>query len=154
MLQWGNSGDGCDLTSTLCKNDLRKGDYLFWVGQGCDDWGGKLSLESCCLWCRCAQYFDNICMYMAHVYFYFCCCGCVGVYKCCIYNCINKIIKSTSIPTTTIVLLIDNKIAVCTINLSVSDTCFTCMLGSYRCPARPWINLALCILLVMNLFDG
>ena len=33
MLQWGNSGDGCDLASTLCKYDLRKGDLfvLSWV---------------------------------------------------------------------------------------------------------------------------
>ena len=29
VLQKGHSGDGCDLTSTLCKYDLRKGDYLF-----------------------------------------------------------------------------------------------------------------------------
>ena len=28
MLQRGQSGDGCDLASTLCKYDLRKG-YLF-----------------------------------------------------------------------------------------------------------------------------
>ena len=28
MLQRGHSGDGCDLASTLCKYDLRKG-YLF-----------------------------------------------------------------------------------------------------------------------------
>ena len=28
VLQRGNSGDGCDLASTLCKYDLRKG-YLF-----------------------------------------------------------------------------------------------------------------------------
>ena len=28
MLQRGHSGDGCDLASTLCKHDLRKG-YLF-----------------------------------------------------------------------------------------------------------------------------
>ena len=26
MLQWGHSGDLCDLVSTLCKYDLRKGD--------------------------------------------------------------------------------------------------------------------------------
>ena len=26
VLQRGNSGDGCDLVSTLCKYDLRKGD--------------------------------------------------------------------------------------------------------------------------------
>ena len=29
MLQRGHSGDGCDLASTLCKYDLRKGDLLF-----------------------------------------------------------------------------------------------------------------------------
>ena len=31
VLQRGNSGDGCDLASTLCKFDLRKGD-LFVLG--------------------------------------------------------------------------------------------------------------------------
>ena len=41
VLQKGHSGDGCDLTSTLCKYDLRKGDLfvLSWarvrrVGRG------------------------------------------------------------------------------------------------------------------------
>ena len=29
VLQRGNSGDGCNLVSTLCKYDLRKGDLLF-----------------------------------------------------------------------------------------------------------------------------
>ena len=28
VLQWGHSGDGCDLASTLCKYDLRKGDLF------------------------------------------------------------------------------------------------------------------------------
>ena len=28
MLQWGHSGDGCDLASTLCKYDFRKGDLF------------------------------------------------------------------------------------------------------------------------------
>ena len=28
VLQRGHSGDGCDLASTLCKYDLRKGDLL------------------------------------------------------------------------------------------------------------------------------
>ena len=28
MLQRGHSGDGCDLASTLCKYDLRKGDFF------------------------------------------------------------------------------------------------------------------------------
>ena len=33
MLQWGHSGDRCDLTSTLCKYELRKGDLnvLSWT---------------------------------------------------------------------------------------------------------------------------
>ena len=35
VLQMGHSGDGCDLTSTLCKYDLRKGDLFVLVGQGC-----------------------------------------------------------------------------------------------------------------------
>ena len=34
MLQRVHSGDGCDLMSTLCKYDLRKGDLF--VGQECD----------------------------------------------------------------------------------------------------------------------
>ena len=29
MFQGGHSGDVCDLASTLCKYDLRKGDCLF-----------------------------------------------------------------------------------------------------------------------------
>ena len=29
VLQREHSGDRCDLASTLCKYDLRKGDYLF-----------------------------------------------------------------------------------------------------------------------------
>ena len=33
----GHSGDGCVVASTLCKYDLRKGDFVFWVGQGCDE---------------------------------------------------------------------------------------------------------------------
>ena len=37
MLQRGHSGDGCDLTSTLCKYDLRKGDLfvLSWAIDVC-----------------------------------------------------------------------------------------------------------------------
>ena len=46
VLQREHSDDGCDLASTLCTYDSRKGDlfvlgwerviYLFWVGKGCD----------------------------------------------------------------------------------------------------------------------
>ena len=31
VLQRGHSGDGCDLASTLCKYDLRKGDLFVFV---------------------------------------------------------------------------------------------------------------------------
>ena len=37
LLQRGHSGDGCDLASTLCRYDLRKCVYFFWVGKGCDE---------------------------------------------------------------------------------------------------------------------
>ena len=34
MLQRGHSDDGCDLASTLCKYDLRKGLFVFLRGKG------------------------------------------------------------------------------------------------------------------------
>ena len=41
MLQKGHSGDGCDLASTLCKYDLRKGDLfvLCWARVRRVRWG-------------------------------------------------------------------------------------------------------------------
>ena len=58
MLQRGHSGDGCDLASTLCKYDLRKGD-LFVLS-----WArvqrvrrGKYLFRAASVWWRCAQYF-------------------------------------------------------------------------------------------------
>ena len=41
MLQRGNSGDGCDLASTFCKYDLRKGDLfvLSWTRVRRVRWG-------------------------------------------------------------------------------------------------------------------
>ena len=51
-VQSGHSGDGCELASTLCRYDLRKGDLFFWVGQGCDGFGRHecllLFATSCC----------------------------------------------------------------------------------------------------------
>ena len=46
VLQRGHSGDGCDLASTLCRYDLRKGDLfvLSWVRVRR---GGEVSLQSC-----------------------------------------------------------------------------------------------------------
>ena len=51
VLQMGNSGDGCDLASTLCKYDMRKGDLFIYseFGQGCDEWGAEVNLQS--YWC-------------------------------------------------------------------------------------------------------
>ena len=58
VLQRGNSGDGCDLASTLCKYDLRKSDLfvLSWprvrpVRQG------SISSGAANVWWKCAQYF-------------------------------------------------------------------------------------------------
>ena len=41
MLQRGHSGDGCDLASTFCKYDLRKGDLfdLIWARVRGVRWG-------------------------------------------------------------------------------------------------------------------
>ena len=58
VLQRGHIGDGCDLASTLCKHDLRKGD-LFVLS-----WAmvqrvrrGKSLFRAANVWWRCAQYF-------------------------------------------------------------------------------------------------
>ena len=75
MLQRGHSGDGCDLASTLCKYDLRKGDIfvLSWtrvrrVRRGCISselimcGGGVRSILLLNLMPR-----DHRCVYMNHV---------------------------------------------------------------------------------------
>ena len=43
MIQRGYSGDGCDLSSTLCTYDLRKGVYLF--GNGATSEAENISSE-------------------------------------------------------------------------------------------------------------
>ena len=43
----GHSGDGCDLTSTLCKYDLRKGDLFVLSWARVRRVGGEVSLQSC-----------------------------------------------------------------------------------------------------------
>ena len=57
MLQRGHSGDGCDLASTLCKYDLRKGDLfvLSWASATSD--AGKYIFIAANVWWRCVQYF-------------------------------------------------------------------------------------------------
>ena len=41
VLQRGNSGDGCELASTLCKYDLRKGDCCSELGKSATSEAGK-----------------------------------------------------------------------------------------------------------------
>ena len=54
----GNSGDGCDLASILCKYDLRKGDLfvLSWARVVTSE-AGKYLFRADNVWWRCAQYF-------------------------------------------------------------------------------------------------
>ena len=49
MLQMRHSSDVCDLTSTLCKYDLREGDLFCLVG--------KYLIRAANVWWRSAQYF-------------------------------------------------------------------------------------------------
>ena len=57
MLQWGYSGDGCDLASTLCKYDLRKRFNCSELGKGATSETGKYIFRAANVWWRCAQYF-------------------------------------------------------------------------------------------------
>ena len=52
----GYSGDGCDLASTLCKYELRKGD-LFILSWAMVRRVGKYLFRAANVWWRCAQYF-------------------------------------------------------------------------------------------------
>ena len=85
VLQRGNSGEGCDLASTLCKYTFRKGDLCVLsrarvrqMRRGCTS--SELLVRGGGV-CSILLYMprDNRCMYMAHVYFYVCCGDCVGV---------------------------------------------------------------------------
>ena len=58
MLQRGHSGDGCVLASTLCKYDLRKGEFVCSeLGKGATSEAGKYLFRAASVWWRCAQYF-------------------------------------------------------------------------------------------------
>ena len=83
-VQRGNSGDGCDLASTLCKYDLRKGDFFLLclarvrrvrrksISSELQMYGGGVrSILLLPLVARMPRH--NISMYMAHVCFYVCC---------------------------------------------------------------------------------
>ena len=77
MLQRGDSGDGCDLTSTLCKSEFGRGNLfvLCWPGVRRVR---RASISSELIMCsrgvHCILLLhlprDNICMYMAHVYLF------------------------------------------------------------------------------------
>ena len=56
MLQRGHSGDGCDLASTLCKYDLRKGDLFVLSWARVRPVTRGYSRAANVVW-RCAQYF-------------------------------------------------------------------------------------------------
>ena len=51
VIQRGHSGDGCDLLSTLCKYDLRKGD-LFVLNTGATSEAGKYLFRVANVWWR------------------------------------------------------------------------------------------------------
>ena len=59
VLQRGHSDDGCDLVSTLCKYDLRKGDLFVqsWARVRRFRWGSissnLLMVEVCAVFCYC-----------------------------------------------------------------------------------------------------
>ena len=59
VLQKGNSGDACDLASTVCKYDLRKGDLfvLSWARVHATSEAGKSLFRAANVWWRCVQYF-------------------------------------------------------------------------------------------------
>ena len=87
VLQRGNSGDGCDLASTLCKYDLRKSDLfvLNWTGVR---WGSISSELLICgravrsilllplLVAICLATID-VCIWRMFIYIYICVCVCI-----------------------------------------------------------------------------
>ena len=64
MLQRGNSGDGCDLASTLCNYDLRKGDLFVLIWERVRRMRREVSLQSCvvevcAVFCYCLLWLDS-----------------------------------------------------------------------------------------------
>ena len=105
MLQRGHSGDACDLASTLCKYDFRKGD-LFVLSWARVQRVGRESISSELLMCgggvrsililpllaRCPDTID-ICIWSAHIGFYVCSIDCVGV--CGNICCVSAVVKDS-----------------------------------------------------------
>ena len=62
MLKRGDSGDGCDLASTLRKYDLRKGDLFVELGKGATREAGNYHFSSvvevCAVFCHCLLLLD------------------------------------------------------------------------------------------------
>ena len=75
VLQRGHSGDGCDLASTLCKYDLRKG-YLFVLSWARVRRVRRGSISSELLMCG----GDVRIILLFHVWYYVCCGDCVGMF--------------------------------------------------------------------------
>ena len=69
MLQKGHSGDGCDLASTLCKYDLRKGDLfvLSWAMVRRVSSGSVRSILLLLLVARCLETID-VCIWRMFVF--------------------------------------------------------------------------------------
>ena len=104
VLQRGNSGDECDLTSTLCKYDLRKGDLfvLSWARVGRVRRGSISSklimrgggVRSIFLLSRVARCLETIDVCIWHVFvFYVCCSDCVGL--CGNICCVAAVVKNS-----------------------------------------------------------
>ena len=55
VFQWWHSGDGCGLASTLCKYDLRKGDFCSELGNGATSEAGKHIFRAANVWWRCVS---------------------------------------------------------------------------------------------------
>ena len=56
VLQKGHCDDGCDLASTLCKFDLRKGALFVELGKGATSEAGKCLFRADNVWWRWVQY--------------------------------------------------------------------------------------------------
>ena len=57
VLQSGHRGEGCDLASTLCKYDLKKGDLFVLSGVRVQRVRQESIFRAASVWWRCAQYF-------------------------------------------------------------------------------------------------
>ena len=100
--QRGQSGDGCVEASIVCRNDRRKGIYLFLVGLGYDACAGVTSLQCCWLamsvcavfcYCLLQQGAEKQCLYVCRA----CLLLCMLWWQCRgLWGCLRKKILYTS----------------------------------------------------------